>query len=334
MKTYKKLRFLTTAKRVLPITRLVIAMLCLIGLPQLSRASSPYMTTEQKKLDKLFYEAGLQGDRKQIPAMIQSLKHDKSMDLTKTTLLALARLGAVEALPEINTLAQDKVSDVHDFACATEARLIAENQGAGIADSQEQASVKVASFFQALGQTPTQLMAAFKAIPFPFGNGSTPALEIEELADMIYRSGYQNYPNYAALPQIRQMDFTVDEGAAFKIKMAALPPDQQLNWLLDKITSSQSPNQGGLASQLLLNLDAAKVGPAISDRLQEMDQDHSKYELLQFKELFQVLEVLPWSGKSAVQERFKQNLDLAVASQVVTSPVESHFGCPLFAPGY
>jgi len=145
----------------------------------------PPLTSEQKKREQAFRQAGVHGDHKPVPAMIQSFQHDQHPSLNKTALLALAQLGATEALPEINALAQDKSNDLHDFAQAARARLIAESSGFGITDTQEQAFVKVNSFFQEIGKSPKQLTGDAKALTFPFPLiiDTATAYDMEELSN-------------------------------------------------------------------------------------------------------------------------------------------------------
>jgi len=217
-------------------------------------------------------QAGIRGDRSQIPYMLQAFKSPPDSGVAEVAytvrmslLMPLARLGAVEALPAFNDVIQSNpekplpgqsypnVRENTEVIAATKvakARLVAESATTTIADSRARAAAKVTRFYQELGLTPENINAAvalyaeqkrssLKAAKLvsdsPGPNRPVEIFVLNELADMVYRGRYQDY---ASLPQVSQVDFRQDTGVALKMRLAAISREQRVTTLITQPPAS------------------------------------------------------------------------------------------------
>lgn len=190
--------------------------------------------------------AGLRGDRTQIPAMIVALKNPPHDAYYKVTLHALAQLGATDALHTINALIDTSLVehdlDLNSFARAARARLVAENSAKDVKPKAAQAAAKVERFYVELGTTPADLNASISVSHYAVQHWDAadfaPSLSwqvyaMRELADMVYQGPYADY---ASLPGVARVKFSLDDMAALKVRVAALTPGQRITTLMEDLS--------------------------------------------------------------------------------------------------
>ena len=248
------------------------------------------LTPAQRKLAlEAYHQMGLRGDRSQITPMIHALQADPFSYSSSIIMLALARLGATEAVPTLDDLVPHdpkKDLDRHKFIRAIRARILAETEPTPQAQA--------ARFFQEIGKTPGQISAAVtKAmIPSPSVLSSSaaepyPRQEVcaeEQLADMIYHG-----PTQALLadPLVKQIDFSRSYETGLKVEMAQLSPEEQRHALVERLANSDQAKL--YESQLLIDLGHAEAVQEVSAKLAEMGADSKSYPKEGFYNLFLVL---------------------------------------------
>lgn len=291
-------RILRTGMTIFSLTTMPL-IVSLAAVPQICSAMAPLPPSlvEQEEMVQL-RQAGLHGDHSRVPAMIEALQHPAHPNYVLTSLLALAQLGATDALPAIDGLINDnKDQNVVNFAKAARARLVAEDSAKGIKDSQAQAAAEVNRFYQELGLTSTSLnagVAAYeevlrqnRASPVITMDADPPVAPIElfamrELADMAYQSSHSAF---ASLPDVAVVDFGLDPDSALKVRLAPLPHDQRIATMLDEmiVVRGVSPGEvikagmGGLSEAQLLADEGATIAPKIKVLQQEGHAHPERY---------------------------------------------------------
>lgn len=277
-------------------TRLLLAAaLCGLALGPFSpvraeRSALVPATPAQRKLAlEAYHQMGLRGDRSQITPMLHALQANPFSYRSSIIMLALARLGAVEAIPTLDDLLPHdpkKDLDREKFIRAIRARILAETEPTPQAQA--------ARFFQELGKTPGQISTAVtKAMisgPSVLSSSAAepyPRQEVcaeEQLADMIYHG-----PTQALLadPLVSQIDFSRSYETGLKVEMAQLSPEQQRHTLVERL--AHSVQAGMYESQLLIDLGHAEAVPEVSSKLAEMGGDSKSYPKGGFYNLFLVL---------------------------------------------
>ena len=253
-------------------------------------------------------QAGLRADRTHVPDLIAILqeKPTPTRFLMETTLHSLAQLGATDALPALNALTQSgKGQDgkglvepnVVNAARAARARLVAEAAAGPDTGSPVQAQAKLDHFYSELGETPTDLNAALQAYTKeaakPGGADIAPKYPVElyavrQLADIAYRSAYKGFTN---LPGMSQVNFALDARSALKVRLAPLSDAERASWLVQDLSTKAvvtDPEQAEIQLAGELGTTASAIAGA---KLQEMDQNHTKYGRAAFNALFGVLSV-------------------------------------------
>ena len=250
-------------------------------------------------------QAGLRADRTRIPDLIAILqeKPTPTRFLMETTLLSLAQLGATDALPALNALTQSgKGQDGKDLvepnvvhaAIAARARLIAEAAAGPDTGSLAQAKVKLNRFYSELGETPVDLNAALRVYPLAQKAFDVPPRNpvelyaMRQLADMAYRSAYRGF---TSLPRMLQVNFVLDPRSALKVRLARLSNAERASWLVQDLSTKSvvtDPEQAEIQLAGELGTTASAIAGA---KLQEMDQNHTKYGRAAFNALFGVLSV-------------------------------------------
>lgn len=259
---------------------------------------------------EVYHQAGVSGDRSRIPEMIHILQTHNSGDVQMTLLLALARLGANDALPAFDAVIQNKRAPtpvmLSNFAQAARARLLAETEPTPHAQAER--------FFKELGETPDQLSEAIRAYNESMTGSKPIAYPLrdidaeDELADLIYHGHAQEL---LADPLIAQVDFNRWDSTRVKIEMARLTPDQQRQALIDRLAHTKLwyDDQWDEA-QLLLDLGHAQAAQLAVAKLQEMDSDSKSYAPEGFRSLFNVLYTAEGSThQSPAWDHFRSHSD-------------------------
>lgn len=220
----------------------------------------PSPTQDEQRLLPAIHAAGFAGDHTDVPALVASFQTLSSPFFYREPLNALARLGAVEALPAVDAVIEaDRDQDTTNFAVAARARLVAEDAVSGLPSGPAKAA-KVARFYKELGLTPADLnkaeawfqpqrlqrLPSGSPVPAPIG-----ADAVQQLADMVYRG---NYADYAALPGVSQVDFGPDYGAALKMRLAPLSQQQRISTMIQELANKTTWSLlDNLETQLLVD---------------------------------------------------------------------------------
>jgi hypothetical protein len=281
--------------------------LCLMVVPKISYADllRPLGDKTAQQIEKYRKEA-LSSDASHVAEMIEKLQKDDHPDSRTTILRALARMGAVEALPAINEIIA-KDPGIARFAQAARIRLLAETE------STPQA--KVTRFFKELGESPAQFNAVTRTynkdmmtnpivVPYPMERHA-----LEELADMLYHG---SYTALMAQPQMAQVDFTLDADADQKFLLAPLPVPQRRTKLVEELSHENWRNQH--ETQLLLELGRKEAGEAALTKLEEMDGDRTTYKPGGFLNMLEVLYASGDHYQSPIWDKFKHDDDPQVAN--------------------
>lgn len=243
---------------------------------------------ERIRKTEIFKMDGLMGNRADIPAMIATIKEMDSVPSANqgTTMLALARLGATEAIPAIDKHCPSPVyqDEGQSFAYAARARLLAETESSPHAQA--------VRFFKEIGETPNQMNTI---ISHPSQQGSSSASKSkapcketyaeEELADMIYHG---DAVNLLADPLVSQIDFKYSFKAYYKIQLALMTPEEQRQYLINRIIQERYFVWVG---QLLIDLGRPQAMEVIAAKLEDMDNNPDEYNPEGYKNLLTVLYV-------------------------------------------
>jgi len=285
-------------------------------------------TPRWKQMVHDYHSFGLSGDRSHVAEMLPVLKADGHYYLKGTVLLALARMGATEALPDVE--ATRLLPSDTDFAAlvrATRARLLAQTEPT--------AHAQAARYFQEIGQMPEQLNTALQKYSTDMKQGlyssTYPTKEVEEgeeLADMIYHGPSQEL---LADPLIAQIDFRLYPGPALKIEMARLTPEQQRKTLVERLSTARGYDvTERQEAQMLIDLGPEQAAQAATTKLQEMDASPKIYPPNAFLGLFNVLYASEDSAHSSpVWDHFQKHPDLRIRHWAVAA----HSGFDITQPG-
>jgi len=233
--------------------------------------------------------AGIAGDRSQIPALIAAL-NSPSDSVETTALLALAQMGATEALPAFGKVIRQPPNPwTGNYARAARARLLAEAKARAQAPAGARLQAKVAAFLASIKLRPAQIAGALEAqrmqIPPPEGD-TLPVCACKEIADMIYRSGFlYTHP----LPVLRGLDFGLVPGARLKIQLAQMSKGQRLPWMIARIAESPVSGRGELGLIQLAADEGRPAGRAAGAKLREIHAHRSRYRSSGFAGLFDVI---------------------------------------------
>lgn len=253
-------------------------------------------------------QAGLHGDRSQIPNMVAAFQNPPGIQYAEeirfSLLHPLALLGATEALPALDEVIQEastkplpgqqvgdryELEEVGTLSKAVRARIIAQNSAQGITDNQARASAEVQRFFQELGETPESLNAAVSAYEVNDRqhleatkliseqrhlNAPVELYALRELADMAYHDLYQGF---AALPKVAKVDFTQDDEAALKIRLAPLSREQRIKALVEELGQEEMEDRHALRRAQLLADEGPAARLAIAAKQQDVKDHRERY---------------------------------------------------------
>lgn len=280
-------------------------------------------------------KAGITGDRAQIPAMIAVLSdpsHPHPL-VIRTALHALAQLGATEALPFVDTVAQSKVLEP-DYVKVAHQRLLAESDARSTADTNAQAATKVSAFCSGLGLSADQLNGATASLQSESSKQSLPLqiIALREIADMAYLG---NYNDYAALPAIKQLNFTPDYPSALKIRLAPLTKADRVKTMIDDLAHTQSVGPKQKYEMQLLDDEGVLASRAAAAQLQQMNSHRDQYPREGFEAIFSVLSGAGDATQAPLVERYTQDQDGYIAyfaKNAYPDVKAGHSG--IFAPDY
>lgn len=274
-----------------------------------------------------FQQAGFHRDRSLVPAMILALKNPPHIGYTYSTIHALAQIGDTEALPVVESYAQDERTDaeagddLRNFSKAARARLLAENEAQSITDSKAASTAKVRRFYQELGMTPADLNDALVAYYPPLvprapsqGRHSFVSLPsdsapshpvgvyaVRELADMMYHGDYKDA---GSLPEVSQVNFASDYPAALKMRLAALPSSVRLNIMLQELSQKTVLTHWDDYEIQLASNEGLTASHAAARLLREMEAHPEQYQEPGFMALVWVM----WGTGDQEQAPFVRHL--------------------------
>lgn len=271
-------------------TTLIAVGLVLLA-PQAGRAQFNNLPYENYERQVAIRQAGLRGDRSQIPAMINMLQNPPDSysegvaDRMRLPLLhALAQLGATDALPVIDDLI-NKNNGVAVYARVAKARLVAESSVKSL-PGKAQSTGKITRFLQELSLTAADINTAAAAYnvqkdqwrasihPSDHPGPAAPkeVIALREVADMIY---HDTAPGAMALPLVKQINFDLDSAAALKTKLAPMSREQRISVLIDDLAKQK---YGPLAlEQQLLADEGLPARRAVYARLKEIVAHPAEY---------------------------------------------------------
>lgn len=269
------------------------SLLCLSIMPRLCMAEPPEPPRPEKanRLAELNL-AGLHGDRARLPEMLQALSGDiyttNAYDI-QTALLAVARLGATEALPALDEFIRkpQEPGSWGENAKAARARLTVEatlgpiSDTASAAERQGAALAKMRGVLAELKLDAAKIKAAIAAYQqdkqrLYFQQWPVEAYALRQLADIAYLNGYK--PDKSA-EDINALDFSPVPDAALKMRLAPLSRSQRIAWLVEDVSVKHDYSiSGPHEAQLLLN-EGADAGRAVAVRLQDMSVHPDRYSL-------------------------------------------------------
>lgn len=251
------------------------------------------LSTEDANNVAMMRMSGLRRDRSQIPAMIALLKNPPHQAYAYSCIHALAQMGASEALPALEPYLPRTVmvpsSDLNNFAVVAKARLLAEGEAANIADDKTRAVTKVRRFYHEIGLSSNSLNAGMVAYHTPptDENGRTwmsaggerdHPLEfyaIRELADMVYAGPYHDF---ASLPEISHVDFSLDYSSALKMRLAPYSREQRISIIISDLSRKTAlRGDDSYEIQLAIN-EGTLASQAVADELQKMDKHRAQYD--------------------------------------------------------
>jgi len=256
-------------------------------------------------------QAGLRGDRSQIPYMVAAFQSPPGIEFadiayqTRLSLLRpLAHLGATEALPALDDVIRsdprkpfpgDTSADFWEneqviaLSKVVKARILAQSGAPAAANDKARASAEVKRFFQELGQTPERLNAAvaaynaqdrqrLEATPHIADARQDPTpvelFAVRELADMAYRDRYRGF---MSLPDVARVDFNQDAGAALKARLAPLSPAQRVTTLVDEISQKKMADNDDLRRAQLLADEGPSALPMVVAQQQDFRAHREQY---------------------------------------------------------
>lgn len=257
-------------------------------------------------------QAGLAQTEFSVNALREMLDKPRHPRHPLVAMRALARRGAIEALPSFAPYLDSNGPDweMSDFAQVEKARLLAENSSHGKASGKEQAAAKVARFFQELNLTPDDLntrpmeslrglniKSEFFATSQPLPN-TRENFALRELADIVYQGEYEDY---ASLPQVAQVDFSREPGSALKMRLAPLSRQQRLSTLIRELShKTVLKDEDNFEIQLAVN-EGLPASRAAAVELRKMDTHREEYNQVQYHNGFTALFQVIWGVGDAEQ---------------------------------
>lgn len=293
------------------------------GLPA-AEVRSGSLSTDDSKSVLQAHLAGLSGDTTQISAIIDLLSQPLHPAKHETAMLALARLGAVQALPQFDDVMKAKdVPDVTAFALTARARLVAENQAASVSRGPSRAA-KVARFYQELNLSPQDLNRALAdyqqnykgklhvTVPTATVVGQD---AVEQLADMVYHDRFASASDYASLSGIAAVNFSAEPPAALKMRLAPLSQQERITTMIHDLTHRTQKVWSPLDNDevQLLDDEGQAASRAVAVQLTSMEQNRSQYPSETFEPLFSVLHNIGDKEQTSLVAHFKNDPDPKIA---------------------
>ena len=292
----------------------LLIVMCGAGLATSVKAETIQPSHEESLQLLHFREAGIRGDRSQMPTLIKALApnvqpefHTQNEGVSAwynhVALRALSEMPTMETVPAIDMLIASSPAPGDNLARVVRARIIAECQ-ADTSNGPEAAQAILTRFYKELNLTSEKMSAALKSASKDeaqdnktFANSqqrpnqatlenTAPSVKnsIEvgsllwyaraEIADMIYHGDANGW---LSLPEIKNFDFSGDFGSLIKVKIAYLAPQARIDWLIDDL-SKKPTERLDEDYELQLALDEEPIaGKVALAKLKELDAHRTDY---------------------------------------------------------
>ena len=324
---------------------LLIFSLCLLFISAASFAFSSSPPTEKQANELgILRQAGIQGNRSQIPALVTGLRNPAHRFYKFTALRSLAQMGASETLPQITDIVADaqapgtKDSNLANFATVARARLLAESATRDIADGKDRTSAKISRFLNEIDLPAADINAA--AAEYHKGwlewqrlDGPPLAVyALREIADILYQA---QSVDAADLSLVAGLNFADDPPSALKIRLAQIPRMDRLNVLVQELAHSKVSYGDGRYEMQLVADEGPEAGHAVITQLEVMDAHRKQYPGSGFTMLFRTLDGIGEKELAPSMERLMNEPDgfMKYYAGPVVSDVELGNRC-IYAPGY
>ncbi len=227
-----------------------------------------------------------------VPVLIAALNNPPHPDYKKTALHSLARLGATDALSAIDNLIKTGDADTANYAEVAKARLITEDAAKSSASTMETAK-NVDQFCQELGETPDQINSAV-AMHYQSGGGSTgpqtkEVYALREIADMMYTNAKDYGTTCTNPPGFKTTDFLRDQPSFLKVRLAALPPQARLSYLIQDLSQKKALGMNDYFEMQLAADEGLPASRAAAAQLTKMEANKIQFTTEGFVALLQVI---------------------------------------------
>ena len=272
---------------------------------------------EQAARVAVLRNAGLRGERAQVPALLAELKKPSSPRAVYIVARALAQIGAVEALPAVEAAIQNgEDGDMRAFTRMARARLLAEASAREFADPAKRAEARLNRFLRELTLDVGDLNAAKKSLDqvgrITATHGARPVnfYALREVADMIYQGRDLALGAHAKSLGI---NFDQDYPAALKVRLAPLSDEERVRWLVDDFSRARVlDDERYYEIQLAANV-GLPASRAAAVKLREIQRDRTRYEYGAVSGLMQVIRCVGDQSGASVIADFLGDEDTGVA---------------------
>lgn len=262
-----------------------------LSVAQIQKLPPPLMTQKEENLMAEIREIGLRKDKSQIDKVRNALK-EKHPSLLISALLALGRLGAIEAIEDIRALQVRLASgsEVQPFVTLAIARIEAERAFPQVTD-RNQLKQKVQRLLQAgkvsvsqIHKSALQYAEQLKAKRYDRAPFETQLLrQAAEIAADAYQRGVKDAFNVVGL------NFSLDPVAKLKVHLGRMSKEQRIYWLINALSTKQFARMEDNYLMQALADEGEAASKAILAKLKEMKANRDKYHYVGFMLLFRTL---------------------------------------------
>ena len=272
-----------------------------------------------------FQQASIKGDKSLLTEMLQTLDKPTHEGYEYGLPHMLARLGATEALPILNTyILSDSESSLSNIAKAAKYRIIAEDSVKDMPGGKDKSRKKISVFLTSLNMTATDLNAALLIFQRPEVNAQGRMViksgarlrplgvaAADEIADIVYHESYQDYQS---LPEIAQLNFEADYPAALKMRLAPLTREQRMITMVDDLAGKTIlRGETNFEIQLLAN-EGAPASEAAATKIRQMLTSRANFSGAGFGALIYVIAGVGDSRQLPFMEELEQDKDITTAN--------------------
>ena len=233
--------------------------------------------------------AGLNHDMSQTSVIVLALNNPPHPDFKKAALLALARLGAVDAEPSVNSVIAGSDNDTSSYAKAALARLKAENVAQDESGTAG-AAARTSAFLQFSGLTVAQINQAvgehYKNGGKCIGPQPVEVYALREIADMVYQD---KESDFAKVTAISNLNFEQDYPALLKVQLSGLNPAQRVKSIVSDLAGKTTLASQDYYEMQLGVSEGQPASQAAATQLNKMRAAEIKYSPEGFIALLQIL---------------------------------------------